>query len=132
MEVLVGLFVLFGIIFVIMISYYFYRSARQHTNKTPQWPPENYMRYVGQMCPDYWVYQGTDGRQFVCDNKYKIPIRNTKNPVCASNTTLQFEPIKDWPPKSGDVGLEQRCNWIKNCGPAANVPGSWVGIDKYC
>ena len=32
------------------------------------------MLYVGQKCPDYWVYQNEVDGNFVCANKYNIPI----------------------------------------------------------
>ena len=140
MSVGANIVIFLVIVIVLLIAYYFYRQWSTSKNSQAQakvpFPPTNYMQYVGQKCPDYWVYQGTTSNgEFQCKNSYNLPVANPNSQYCYSESDgsiRTFSPLNKWPPSSTDSALTDRCNWIKNCGPAANIPGSWVGINALC
>ena len=133
-------FALIGVIFTLLVVLYLYnrslqeRQRRKETNEDDaSWPPPEYMTAIGSKCPDYWINTGSDGNNDICKNNFNIPVNQENADKCYSNgNTMKFSKLhaNRWPPKRGS--LNDRCNWIKDCGPDSNTPGSWLGMNKFC
>ena len=147
-RIVMIVFTIIGMLFIAAIIWYLFtkywdKSSTQSTQSV--WPPENYMKYVGAQCPDYWLYYGKSGNDVQCKNKYSLPITQStksscKNVKCFQDSDqglAQFTYISKWPPSSSAAkatggSVQERCKWKECCGYGNNVPSSWVGIDQYC
>ena len=139
------LFAIIGVVFIIALAYYLIRKAvasKGGKKKAVNWPSDSYMKTVGGLCPDYWVYGGpseTKG-EHTCINNFNIPIdeTNIKTNSCYDSdvgNTKTFRTVKKWPPKCNNLIDEKEksiCDWIDNCGPKSGIRASWVGMDKAC
>jgi hypothetical protein len=136
--------VLIGFITIEVILYYFYTKALDQEKKdnanATSFPPNSFMSAVGAHCPDYWEYLGSQkdskGVAYdVCRNSFNIPVNTSNNYVCyddSASITKKFNPIPQWPLKNTDAARQDRCQWIKNCGPTAEDTASWTGFDSVC
>lgn len=119
-------------IFIVSILYYY--LSMDPTPKTlgiNQWPPENYMKTVGSLCPDYWFFDGNlPNGQHVCRNKFNLPV-HSKNPICNPEQKI-FSKFSKWPPSNNDPTLKEACQWINECGPEKNIPAAWIGVSNLC
>lgn len=101
-----------------------------------KYPSPEYMLTQGAQCPDGWIVKPhpTDSKKVVCENINNIPVSNRPSQTgfhCYDNEGGAFEKsfnsITEWPPKATD--LAERCNFIQYCGPNANEPAIWTGIN---
>ena len=146
-NVLIGIILTFVVIFLILLIVYTAGLNKASNNlaigKSKQMPPWNYFRKYGSQCPDYWenVGETSDGK-VMCKNTMNVPVFKNDN-TCYSQPD---ERIKEFPKMdigSGafitnngkkilkDIpGLEERCNFIKSCGPTAQESAAWIGFDN--
>jgi hypothetical protein len=143
MSIITIILSLIGLFTLLLVAYFFWRRyliEKQHYEKRKmRYPPESYIEKVGNLCPDYWVYQPIDDKNHMCVNSFKVPVNDPSNPVCydvdingkRSNHKV-FNSITDFPLKKGDMKLKSRCEWIANCGINKGMKGFWGGIDDLC
>ena len=132
---------LVGIILVLAIIYYVYlKYYGQPVNKN-NWPPPNYMKYIGARCPTGWRYIGADNNMDVCVNDLGIPIKEDSgdcyDPTGADGkvtNTKSFKAITDWPisQSAQKQTLADRCLWINKCGPKRGQYATWFGVSELC
>jgi len=146
MSVLTTILAIIGILTLLAVAYFFWRrilvQRRNEARRKMRYPPESYMRTVGNLCPDYWVMQSSsdDGRSHTCVNSFNIPVYNQTNPVCFDMdpttgnplNSKSFNNITDFPMKKGQESLKSRCDWIANCGITDGAKGIWSGVSELC
>ena len=127
----------FGILFILLIVYIIKSNNAKSglTGKSVKMPPLDYMREIGSKCPDYWVYKGADPRKAgysLCENLFNIPTQT--NNECYDDSTTRIKSFKDAKMDSeGKMDLEaekQRCNFVNQCGPTAEMKASWSGVSS--
>lgn len=138
------LMILIGLaIFLFILAVIFFivqkRSQKSGTQLAIKYkmPPEDYMKYVGVNCPDYWEYMGEDPSNkgnHICKNTMNLEV-NDKN-FCYSNQDEKLKSFSniDWDNviKNGYLqgdAVKQICDWKKKCGPSANQDASWLGVN---
>ena len=123
-----------GIVALVSLLYYWYLSYSQTKSKETVWPPPNYMKYIGSKCPTGWTYKGTQNGKDVCVNMNDIAVADNQSCYTdASAKTMQFDNI-NWPiaPSAQQNMLQDRCSWIKGCGPTDKTYATWFGIQDLC
>ena len=129
----------FGILFLLLIVYIVKSNKAKSglTGNSVKMPPLEYMREIGSKCPDYWVYKGADPRKSgynLCENVFNIPTQ--ANNVCydSDKITERIKSFKDAKMDSeGKMDLEaekERCNFVNQCGPTAEMKASWLGVSS--
>jgi hypothetical protein len=144
MNLAIYFLALIGLIVVLIIIYRFSSVSMNKIDKSKivkNWPPKQYMENVGVLCPDYWVYMGTDPNnphKHVCMNRYNLDINETNLNKCYTNknarqtsfTTMSVSQDKLLDKgKSTQDGLKDICSFIKDCGPSDSREASWLGIN---
>lgn len=134
------LYMTIGFILVISVLYYLYylmysKTQQQQTggSQQPSYPPNVYMREVGLMCPDYWSYQGTKDNKVMCRNTFNLPTNNPE--YCMDDGNVKsFSQINRWPVDSNELPgvLQDRCEWVRQCGQKKGQAGSWLGVAENC
>lgn len=143
MNIFLTILAVIGLLLVLAIVWFFVRrwlDQKQDAVASQPWPPEGYMKTVGSKCPDYWVYEGVDPKdpnKIICRNAYNIPIQDktATSEICADSPDYNkktFTDIKEWPPKTSEESVKERCAWISQCGPAPKIKGSWIGMHYFC
>ena len=147
-NVLIGIILTFVVIFLILLIVYTAKLNKETGNlaigKSKQMPPWNYFKKYGSQCPDYWENLGTDSSEnnIICRNTMNVPVHNN-NSTCYND---EAERTKTFPKINIDSssfnlingkkvlksipGLEDRCTFIKSCGPTGNESAAWVGFDN--
>ena len=131
----------FAILFILLIVYV------AQTNKTrsiikgasEKMPPLDYMKVIGNRCPDYWEDLGeAPGKPgyHICFNKFNIPVENSNNPVCYSDKEGRTKIFRSANPSqwSGNEMptelIKERCQFVDKCGPSSNMTASWLGVSS--
>ena len=130
MNLLIFLYVILGGLTVLFVLYTLYKYFLTRPMAPKPYPPNSYMRQIGVLCPDYWIYNDEKG---VCVNQFNIPVNDPKK--CFDNgNEKKFTPITKWPINSNDLDnvLKDRCDWIRKCGPNDKLPASWIGVEDNC
>lgn len=130
MNLLIFVYVILGGLTVLFVLYSLYKYYLTAPVGPKAFPPNSFMRQVGVLCPDYWIYN--DAKK-ICVNQFNIPVNDPKK--CYDNGNEKaFSPIEKWPINSNDVDnvLKDRCEWIRNCGPNNKLPASWLGLEDKC
>ena len=119
------------IVLIILVIIWWAIKIKNQNTTSPKitFPPTKYMEQIGGKCPDYWTYMGDQGGYSYCKNTYKIDTNDTTT-TCQTNYIKNFPSYKHWSPTK--AALTDRCNWIKSCGPTADVHASWIGMEKIC
>jgi|SaaInlStandDraft_1057018.scaffolds.fasta_scaffold01052_1 hypothetical protein len=154
-DIVIKLFALAGLVAITGVALYYISKKIQKykPSEQPLWPTERHMEKIGAKCPTGWVYTGksNDGKNR-CQNYYNIDIQNASANNCyddSNSKTKNFSTISDWDKCQNDpLGcsqLQERCNWIKNCGPKSNLVNvanmgqpsstpyaSWIGVSDKC
>ena len=158
MSVIINILAFIGMVVIISyLIYYLYvyiknRAAKQIAASI--YPPGEYMQNTGVKCPDYWVNTGIDAGtgNYICNNSFNVPLQQNANASCKSDT-IMFSPVTSgstWEygnPNNltsysdidkynflttpGTAPLS-RCDWVNKCGSAANIQGTWSGINEIC
>lgn len=129
----------FGILFVLLLVYVIQTNQEKKSAKggNGNMPPLDYMRNIGVKCPDYWVYMGADTNRegyHICKNVYNIPVHNPENRVCYSDMEGKTKSFKDAnmgsDGKMDKTAERERCEFVAQCGPSAEMKASWLGISS--
>lgn len=136
-QIIIGIFAIVGVIIVAIIIYYLIVRFWQHIQKPKlDWPPDDYMKYVGAQCPDYWNIDSRQGNTVICRNKFHLPVVKSDRPGCqdvnCNDDTAVFPYITNWPLHRNNRRIMTRCKWRNCCGYDNATPASWVGLDQYC
>jgi hypothetical protein len=127
----------FGILFLLLIVYIIKSNKAKSglIGKSTKMPPLDYMREIGSKCPDYWVYKGADPAKAgysLCENVFNIPVQT--NNECYDDSTARIKSFKDAKMDSeGKMDPEaekQRCKFVNQCGPTAEMKASWLGVSS--
>ena len=134
-----------ALLFVVLIIIFFYvlyiLLIRKSAKGATDFPSDNYMKYNGAKCPDYWITKEQDSDTVACYNKYGLKLGDDTT-TCYSTSeevTTKFKDLSDtnniklfprfstWPP-SGDEkdtdAKKKRCDWMDTCGPVKNQTAS--------
>ena len=143
-DSMMKVFALIGFLTVLVLVIYVIKKgtkSKDDKNEAPKYPPNDYMRQTGMICPDYWSYVGMspDGKSYRCKNVFNIPTSDDDNKCYDNpdNKIKNFSVINEWPisniPEGNvDEVLDTRCKWISKCGPSPNSDASWIGINDKC
>jgi len=100
-------------------------------------PPLDYMRQIGSLCPDYWIYMGKDPARrgyHLCHNKFNIPVHNPDNSKCYSDKkglVMSFkDPEMDENGKMNKEAEIQMCHFVAQCGESEGLNASWLGVSS--
>ena len=133
MSLVTNILAVLGIVAIILLVVYLYKKYEDKdakTSNTPAYPPADYMKEIGSVCPDLWKLDSIDNHgNSVCRNDEKVP---TAGRDCEA--TARFEAITTWPIDNKNLSktLKSRCDWIEKCGPTSTMPAAWTGIDNLC
>ena len=134
-KILISVFGIIGVLFLIIILYYLYRRA-YNKHKTLDFPPNDYMKYVGAQCPDYWELVGREGNNVICQNKFNIPLKSNNTEKCkfvpCDRNPMSFMAINNWPLNKNNARIRQRCLWRECCTTNGSTPASWIGLEGSC
>ena len=144
-KTILSIFGVLGLIFVLIIIYYFAARWIDQINTTDKqkiaWPPASYMEASGAQCPDYWVNAGSvGGNKHRCVNKFNLPVikreqSRCKNVKCKDEgNSKDFTTIKRWPVNNRNE-IKDRCLWRDCCvsdKKNKSAAASWIGIDGVC
>jgi hypothetical protein len=158
-DIIIKLFAFVGLVALTGVAlYYIAKHIKKYkAPEQPLWPTERHMEKVGAKCPTGWVYKGqTENGNNICHNYYDIDVQDSSNPVCYDDANAKiknFPLIQDWDKCQSDpLGcsqLQDRCNWIRKCGPKSNIVNvtntcgssgpttntpyaSWIGVSDKC
>lgn len=129
----------FGILFVLLLVYVVQTNKAKKSAKgvSSNMPPLDYMRRIGVRCPDYWVYMGEDSTKegyHICKNVYNIPVNNEDNTTCYDDKTAKTKSFKNAgmgsDGKMNKTAEKERCDFVSQCGPSADMKASWLGISS--
>jgi len=127
----------FGILFILLIVYIVKSNKAKSglTGKSKKMPPLDYMREIGSKCPDYWVYKGADPAKAgysLCENVFNIPTQTGCYDSDKTNERIKsFKDAKMTADGKMDKEAEkERCTWVNQCGPTAEMKASWLGISS--
>jgi len=129
----------FGILFLLLIVYIIKSNNAKSglTGKSKKMPPLDYMREIGSKCPDYWVYKGKDSAgKIICENVFNIPVHidPTSTFKCYDDMTTRtknFNDAKmDAEGKMDTEAEKERCKFVNQCGPTAEMKASWLGVSS--
>jgi len=131
--------VFFGILFILLLVYVVQTNKAQKSAQggSTNMPPLDYMRNIGVRCPDYWVYMGKDPSRegyHICKNVFNIPVNNPGNSVCYSDEAGKTKSFKDAnmgsDGKMDKTAERERCEFVAQCGPSADMKASWLGVSS--
>jgi hypothetical protein len=129
----------FGILFILLIVYIVKSNKAKSglTGKSERMPPLDYMREIGSKCPDYWVYKGADPTKAgysLCENVFNIPIQPNNGCYDSDKIAERVKSFKDAKMREdGKMEKEaekERCKFVNQCGPTAEMKASWLGISS--
>ena len=129
----------FAILFILLLAYVIMinKSKNRSRGGSVKMPPLEYMRTIGARCPDYWVYMGEDPTRkgyHICHNKFNIPVNNPDNTVCYTDKSGKTKSFKnadmDEKGKMDATAERERCEFVAQCGPSADMNASWLGVSS--
>lgn len=137
-TIILGIVLIFFIVLFILLMVYvsqINREKKRSKGVSARMPPLDYMRQIGSLCPDYWVYMGKDPAKkgyHLCHNKFNVPLANPDNKMCYSDKSGRIMSFKDPDmDANGKINKEAEkmmCEFVTNCGESEGITASWLGI----
>ena len=136
-QIIITVFGLIGALFVVIILYYLFRRYYESARPKQDFPPNNYMRYVGTQCPDYWDIDKINNQTVLCKNKFNVPVIKNTSPrcegvPCSSDTGVPFQAINNYPINKTNSRMRERCLWRECCTSDGSTPAAWIGLEGSC
>lgn len=126
----VGFFALFGALMLLILFLYLVKKAidiYKTVKKDEEILDSEFMDKIGLPCPTGWeIVRREDGKVYCKNNN--VPV----NEECQTRERVVF-PEKKWEDVvSGRTSIQERCNFIKSCGPSPHIPATWFRVVDYC